>query len=114
MASRGSSYAAVFVALEVLSRAAPDAALLNELRAMKVDDPNDLAADPVTCSYRIKEHLNGETVSRIKETGQKDHMIGRGTVCKRRGWAEKKARPEETLTRQVADFLMERLAGILD
>lgn len=41
---RGTPYAAVFAALEHLSHAKPDEALLAELRAAKTDDPNDLAA----------------------------------------------------------------------
>jgi nitrate reductase delta subunit len=44
LSGRGTPYAAVFAALEALSRTEPDEALLQELRATKVDDPDDLAA----------------------------------------------------------------------
>lgn len=44
LTSRGTSYAAVFGALEGLARAVPNEALLKELREAKSDDPDDLAA----------------------------------------------------------------------
>jgi len=44
LTARECPYAAVFEALEALSRATPDATLLDELRALQAGGPDDLAA----------------------------------------------------------------------